>query len=80
MKISFENKAADNAAEMVALMDVIEDLRQQNRELHDRLLAVYAPAAAQMTSQYELGRLQLQPVPPVPAVPTVSQPEPRVGA
>jgi hypothetical protein len=37
----------DNAAEMVALLDVIEDLRQQNRELHDRLLAVYAPVVAQ---------------------------------
>jgi hypothetical protein len=37
----------DNAAEMVALLDVIEDLRQQNRELHDRLLAVYAPTVAQ---------------------------------
>jgi hypothetical protein len=57
-----------------------EMLMKQNRELHDRLLAVYAPAAAQMTSQYELGRLQLQPVPPVPAVPPVSQPEPGVGA
>ncbi len=59
--------------------EAMRALMQQNRELHDRLLAVYAPAAAQMTSQYELGRLQLQPVPPVPAVPTVSQPEPGVG-
>ena len=41
------NCRSDNAAEMVALMDVIEDLRQQNRELHDRLLAVYAPTVAQ---------------------------------
>lgn len=37
----------DNSPELIALMDVIEDLRQQNRELHDRLLAVYAPTVAQ---------------------------------
>lgn len=55
-------------------------LLEQNRRLLDSMLAICTPKAAQMIEQYELGRLQLQPVPPVPAVPTVSQPEPGVGA
>lgn len=44
--VGMENRRYDPAsAETMA--GVIQDLRQQNRELHDRLLAVYAPTVAQ---------------------------------
>jgi hypothetical protein len=72
------NGQSDNA--VAALVETNRQLLEQNRRLTDAVLAICTPKAAQMIEQYELGRLQLQPVPPVPAVPPVSQPEPGVGA
>jgi hypothetical protein len=72
------NCQSDNA--VAALVETNRQLLEQNRRLTDAVLAICTPRAAQIIEQYELGRLQLQPVPPVPAVPTVSQPEPGVGA
>jgi hypothetical protein len=54
---------SDNAAEMVALLDVMEELRQQNRELHDRVLALTRPEALEQVGRLRLAEMELtQPV------------------
>lgn len=51
------------APEIVALLDVIEDLRVQNRELHDRLLAVLQPVALEQLSATRLAEINAQRMP-----------------
>ena len=78
------NCRSDNAAETAALLDVICSLRQQNRELHDRLLAVYVPTVAQTlpampSFQVDYSGPGFNPVPVPPVAASVELPGTQVG-
>ena len=77
MKLFNRTECQESAREVTPLLRVIDDLRIQNRELHDRILALTAPVAMQQVGSQRLAEMEVRTfrLPGSEAKPSTDKPE-----